>query len=418
MYNTLGPQVVVVDDKYDEVKGIVEGLRSKGIGCEYLNPDPIEGNDKPSSPFNNVSLLFMDLYFSEIVGSSYDEYNVASWIKSIVGKNSFYVLVVWSTDKNASDKLIKILDELSIKPITVLIKGKTEQTYIDSSTGQVLFDKLIDDVENEIEQQNSISELILWKQSILSAINNVISTINTKSSKIDVNLKKIITAHGGKVISSKSEVDKREALQSAMDEVLLSRSKHFRVKKDIDEKAKAFFGDLNTDKGVDSELNNWFIFERADFGELDIKPGLIFKSQNDELSKFAISNSDLYPKLSGKGGKPLVFDDIYMIINPSCNISQNNLGAGYKILSGIVVESLSNSFKKVSDSIKYIESIKLNGFDDGILLFDVRYVFTIPESEFMSFEISSLAQLAKSTFNDIQIFYTSYSSRIGYTKLV
>lgn len=415
MYTNLGPQVVVVDDKYEEVEGIITGLQEKGIGCKYLNPNPAVGDKKPNKPFGNVSLLFMDLYFTE-TGTSYDETIVAGWIRNIVGPNSFYVLVVWSTDQNDVSKLLSILDHFSIAPITSLIKGKSDKNYL-LANGKLNFEKLIEDIENDLNNNGSLSELIVWKQGIIQTVDNVISTINTRASDINTNLKKIITAQGGKSIYDKSDLEKREALHSAMDEALSSRSKHFRYERDVHENCKALYEDLNTSGFVDPELNSWFIFEKTKFSKNEYNQGVVFKSTDKKLDSFSFSDSNIFSKLKAHSGQEIESENIYMIINPSCNISQNNLGAGYKLISGLIAKSLSKSSQKKLESFKSIGNINLNGYVDGIMLFDMRYVFTIPQSDISSYELTPIAQFSKSVFNDIQVNYTSYSSRIGYTSL-
>ena len=278
---------------------------------------------------------------------------------------------------------------------------------------------LIEDVEIEVNKYPGVKELLIWQQGISSTVNTVINTICSNKEELETKIKKIVFAHGGESIKEKSYSEKREALNAAMDEVLTSRSKHFRCLAEISPESKELYRNIETTPGVDCELNSWFIFEKTKFVENEYGPGVIFESTDNKLDPYAFSESPDFSKLSPNGnvGKNLISKNIYMIINPGCNLSQNNLGAGYKFLSGLIVDSLSNSSKKGSDPIKMIENIKIDDFKKGIILFDMRYVFTIPESEMSNYKMNSIAQFSKSVFNDVQIAYTSYASRIGYTSL-
>mgnify|MGYP003605229731 FL=1 len=42
MINFLEPNVIIIDDKREEIQGIYDYYISKGIGCKIFNPDLID----------------------------------------------------------------------------------------------------------------------------------------------------------------------------------------------------------------------------------------------------------------------------------------------------------------------------------------------------------------------------------------
>ena len=56
------PSVVIVDDKKEEIEGLIDHYHTQGIGCKYFNADLNDGDSYPDKPMSDVMLLFLDLY--------------------------------------------------------------------------------------------------------------------------------------------------------------------------------------------------------------------------------------------------------------------------------------------------------------------------------------------------------------------
>lgn len=63
----LEPNIVVVDDKIEEIQGIIKHYNSLGLGCKYFNSDLIDGVDYPDKEFSDVNLFFLDLFILTIL---------------------------------------------------------------------------------------------------------------------------------------------------------------------------------------------------------------------------------------------------------------------------------------------------------------------------------------------------------------
>jgi len=86
------PNIVVIDDKQDEIQGILEQYGEQGIGCKFFNADLYEGDSMPDAPYSDVNLIFLDLFFSE---TKFDAELCSNWVQSLIPEKSFYLLIIW-----------------------------------------------------------------------------------------------------------------------------------------------------------------------------------------------------------------------------------------------------------------------------------------------------------------------------------
>ena len=143
--------------------------------------------------FSNVNLIYLDLYYK----NDFDIDLCLGWIDSIIPKNSFYILVIWSKDTHHSDEIITALEEIEKKPFTTFSETKNEEYKNEDNSfkWQNSNKKLMLNLKI-FQKQKSLS---IWKKSILNSSNIVIGHL---SRNIDVNalrkkLQKIIIGHGG-----------------------------------------------------------------------------------------------------------------------------------------------------------------------------------------------------------------------------
>jgi hypothetical protein len=137
-----GPVIAIVDDRKEEVQGIIDYLTSQNIGCKYFNAD-IDENNSPEGHISSVELVFLDLYYS----SAFDPYQCAQWIDDIVPKNKQYELVVWSRDCHRTEELLEVLIEINKFPRFYTTKQKSEE--YDTPEGVY---KLLEDIKSEINE--------------------------------------------------------------------------------------------------------------------------------------------------------------------------------------------------------------------------------------------------------------------------
>lgn len=435
------PNVIIVDDVKDEVKGIYDFFIEKGIGCKVYNADFTDGDEMPDQPlYSDVSLIFLDLFYS---GRPFDAEQSCNWVRSIIPEKSFYILVFWTKDQSKANEVLELLIKNKITPFLYFVESKSD--YI--VNGGYNFTKLISKIQNDCESTPSIQEVLTWKKTIKKSTNEVLGHLSKQPSDITVKLKKIILAHGGKQIKDKNDFLKRNVLFDALDIVLISNTKK-NVVDLISDKDKTELYDLSTKVNLepDNELNSWFHFKLIKTEEIDkgeISAGLICLNKHSFFKKLYSIKDD--PKLENKLKKQIEkvetkIDDIVMVLNRPCDIAQVKYGKNIKLLSGLKIsnpkryeESDFLDSKKVDkrkigklhfndeelpDSTKFYDYLFFSNEDsEVVLIFDFRYVFSVPEKIFIE-KFDNIKLFNKELLSEIQVEYSSYSSRLGITQIL
>lgn len=136
------PNIIFIDDKKEEVEGIIKSYKDEGYGVKFFNADLTKGDEKPANFFSDVNLIFLDLYFSD----KFDAELCTGWIEKIIMESSFYVLVIWSKDTQHEHEIIEDLLKLNRKPYKVISKQKGEEYK--NPTNEWNFPKLYSDTLN------------------------------------------------------------------------------------------------------------------------------------------------------------------------------------------------------------------------------------------------------------------------------
>lgn len=423
----LEPSVVIVDDHKEEIQDILEFYRNEGIGCKLFNPDYVDGDDMPEIPFSDVNLIFLDLYYS----GKFDPEQCSNWVRSIVKDKSFYILVLWTKDVSKADEVLALLAEHNRIPFIQLVKSKTDYP-IEGDDKKYNFSKLLEEIDLEIENTPALEEIQLWKKSVKSSTNEVIGNITRNQDQIVNKLKKIIIAHGGSSIKTSDDNNKkRTILFDALDTVLTSNTK-MHLNTDINE---INIKNLYNLEGVpspiiDKELNSWFHFKLQKELVPDlIYPGIISEfKENDWKRMYSIHDDpNVLSFISKQAGENLIIESIVLLLSRPCDIAQNKYGKNLKLLSGLKIvnpirkNNQRQDFQKGSsniDSIKVFDHLYFSEEESDVtLLFDFRYNFSVPEVIFKS-EFDNLKIFNKELLSEMQVEYSSYSSRLGITQVI
>ena len=154
MTELFGPKVAIVDDRPEEVAGIIDFMEENKVGYQYFNADIIE-NNYPLTTIESVELVFLDLYYS----SKFDPYQCAQWIDHIIPSKQLYELIVWSKDSNKTDEVISVLNHIEKTPRIVLTKQKNN--FQDAEGISRLIAEIKEDFqENRKETEEFIAEII------------------------------------------------------------------------------------------------------------------------------------------------------------------------------------------------------------------------------------------------------------------
>lgn len=422
------PNIIIVDDKKDEVKGIIEYYNDLGVGCKYYNADFYDGDAMPDIPYSDINLIFLDLYYSE---EDFDAELCSNWVQSLVPEKSFYVLIIWTKDPAKADEVIEELKKVNRLPFKFLVKNKID--FQDS--GELMYDysKLFDDINEDLENTPSLSEMGIWKKSLKRASNVVIGSL---AKDIDPNifrskLQKIIIGHGGNSVKDESNNEKKRGiLFEALDQVLVSNTKHSIPTDIISKVNEEELYSLTTPESacIDKELNSWFHFKlEKELSKDLIQPGLICENTHAFFKKFYSIQDD--EKISIRllnQQENAVITDIVLVLTRSCDIAQSKFGKNIKLLSGLIINNPNRTKKgKVDfngttpDSMKIYDHLFLNNtaYNDATIVFDFRYIFSVPEKIFID-RFKNIKIFNKELLSEMQVEYSSYSSRLGITQII
>lgn len=429
MINYIEPNVVIVDDVRNEIQGIYDYFSQKGIGCKVYNPDLTEGDTPPSIPYSDVSIIFLDLHYSNV----FDSELCAGWVRQIVKPKSFYILVMWTKDQSKAEQVSKQLNIHNFTPFLTIIKSKID--FQTKDVDKYDFDALIEGLNKQLESTPSLEEIQIWKKSVKQSTNEIIGNLTKNPLLLVDKLKKVIISHGGTSLKESNDYKhKRAILFDALDTVLISNTKK-NMTDEISLLNQQSLYNLqevnNTD--ADKELNSWFHFKiTKEISESLISPGLISINNHSLFKKLYSIQDD--PKLikyfEVQNLKEISIQDIVLVISRPCDIAQKKFGKNLKLLSGVIIH---NAFRHPSgkrkgeidfnnlnlpDSIKKYEHLHFSDEENDVtIMFDFRYSFSVPEKIFLD-KFKNIKIFNKELLSEIQVEYSSYSSRLGITQII
>jgi hypothetical protein len=422
MINYLEPSVIVVDDVRDEINGILEIYSSKSIGCKLFNPDLIDGDTMPEKPFSDISLVYLDLFYSD----KFDAEQSCNWVRTIIPEKSFFVIVFWTKDPSKANEVLELLIKKNRTPFLYFIESKSD--YLEGAKNYN-FSSLVAKIQKSCSESPAIEEILLWKKSIKLSTNEVLGHLAKQPNNISEKLKKIIISHGGIAVVASDEYYKRSTLFDALDTVLTSNTKK-NIQEDISDLNKSKLYDLTQpiNADPDRELNSWFHFKLGSDLNVDlIFPGLVSEfKENDWKKMYSVHDdknvSDYISKQIVDG---TIISSIVMILSRPCDVAQQKFGKNIKLLSGLKIHKPQRDAKnrfigkdKKPDSIKLYDHLYFSEVENDVtLLFDFRYSFSVPEDIFIK-EFTNIKVFNKELLSELQVEYSSYSSRLGITQII
>ena len=431
------PNIVFIDDKEDEVKGIIDIYREKGYGVVFFNASPFDGDNLPDKEFSNVNVVFLDIYYKS--DRILDEEKCAEWVSAIIPENSFYVLVIWSQDTDEAQTVIEEIKKNNRHPFISIIKQKSDY-QIKGNTWD--FDKLHNDINSDLDAIPELSELSEWKNSIIKTTNIIIGHLakGANSDGLRKKMQKIIIGHGGTRLFGNSETDnKRNVLFDGLDNVLISNAKQNRFDNRISDKNLENLYTIpdRIQSDIDTRLNSWFHFTLTS-NEIDrniIQSGLIcnFLDKKDEECYGILDDENISNYLKHQieeNNKPesnTKIENICIVLSRPCDIAQNKFGKNIKLISGLKIinpvrkNNAKRDLKAGSskfDSIKLYDHLCFNESEtDVAIIIDYRYVFSVSKESFIE-KFKNTKYFNKELFSEIQVEYSSYSSRLGITQII
>lgn len=467
-------KVVVFDDVYEDVEGLLKTLSKNKIPYNYYQDEG--GEDLPDTPINNVRLIFLDIQL--ISGQSVSDHSIRSTIgirlQKILEKNNNYILIYWSTKENKYKDMLEDAFENGLKdykPILTLSINKVEAL----KKGDKIVDFIINEIEEKSDDFSLFKVFALWENLVSNSAGNLINDFTNFIGK-DENwddsakyvLHKISQAYSGKTINNKSEIEKLGDAFSTLNQTLIDTIEN-NIPKVINEH-KSLLKDIisNEKKGNEnfsSIINNKLLLSELEFnGNV---PGCLFlieeeiEAQNETIehqfkkeieklpsgienreqiiSKKKLRNKDkinalvLHSKGIEKNFNIIVNSvinaeeeavrkslrdrilkdsiKIELNVSPLCDFAQEKLPC-VRLLPGLLLKSDYGGEINRNSAYNYLSDCIIKFRDsDYYFLFDFRFLYSKPE-KLLKRRISN-NKLRHQILSDIQLKLGSHVNRPG-----
>lgn len=223
-------KVIIIDDKFSEVKPLIKALTQEGMPFLFFKDQG--GDDLPiNGPIDNVRLVFLDLDLG--LGGLDAKENiryVQERLYRIIKPNTPYVLVIWSSHEDQYKQTL--LDEFDggfsdYKPIAYCSLDKTNLLKLEES-------KIVDTIRGELKKTlkkfEAFNVFLLWENTVNDSAGNLINGFTEfigKDGNWDENAKhvlyKLSQAYSGKTINKKKDEEKLQDAFSTLNQVLIDQ---------------------------------------------------------------------------------------------------------------------------------------------------------------------------------------------------
>jgi hypothetical protein len=364
------------------------------------------------------------LFYSD----KFDAEQSCNWVRTIIPEKSFYVIVFWTKDPSKANEVLEHLIKHNRTPFLYFVESKSD--YLQGAHDYD-FSSLVNKIQTSCSKTPAIEEILLWKKSIKLSTNEVLGHLAKQPSNLAEKLKKIIVSHGGKSIVGFDEHQKRNILFDALDIVLTSNTKK-NILEDVSELNRAELYDLTAPIKAepDKELNSWFHFKlQSEIKAELIIPGLICEFQdNNWKTLYSIQDDkDVAEYINKQVSEQTKISNITLVLSRPCDIAQKKFGKNLKLLSGLKIINpvrKNNEKKEFQAGASKLDSLKIydhlffsENENDVTLMFDFRYSFSVPEDIFVK-DFTNVKIFNKELLSEIQVEYSSYSSRLGITQII
>ncbi len=337
------PKVLIIDDEYDEVAGLMQTFSLKGIPYIHFNGSKIPSNFKK---FTSIRLVILDIDLKGRTSGIHDDKQKAStlakYLNEIIDEKTYpFFILFWTKNKEVSESVIRYLDESKLKTAGSIDLDKPPKDALRKMSLKKFEQKITSAISND-----TLEFIIGWENAIgckASLFSNEIAAISANESMQDVAdcnkaLKNILT----KLVMS----------HLAVNQIDMSVSPSDRLKYATNEWNISFGSNLPTDfcEKLNISLPNQSKLTVNSIAHINTKMffeerierkspfGGIFYEKNQEL-KNAIETDKIVKKLVALGNGTL----IGMVLTPECDVAQNKmLSAGnkryHRVVYGIKME--------------------------------------------------------------------------------
>ena len=328
-------KIIVIDDKFDEIKPLLTALGIMGIPSTYL--DGLQEN-LPTRPFLGVRIIFLDIVLgTEGTSDNNQAATVANVVKHIIGeKPNPYFIIFWTKHLESIDNVLRYLSSDNISPIGHLMLDKPTSSNVIKTTKEI-----IDEIDLKIKDLGVFDYILTWENIIekasyyfsTSLFPNIPANINQSdwSKRIASLMGTLSLAYTDQNTFSHTESDLRNTF------FMMADSFSDSLQQSIKSEQLSYHTELS-DKPVSMEqlakINSSLFF---DFNpEKSITFGSVYIDKNPDEHLINSMINDIF-----KNSKtPVNIELIGMIMTPSCDIAHrkylHNDKDSFRILYGLL----------------------------------------------------------------------------------
>lgn len=434
----LNGRIAIIDDKYLEVKPLMDIFSKKRIPFNYytglkITDLPTEADENP------ITLLFLDLNIFETQHSAKVVISTLHPIlKSICpGKAKPYFIVIWSKKINDfADQLenhYKNNADLKNKqPVKIIRMDKAD--YFQLKDGKYLFeedkyDQLQKKLYDELENISLMKNLLTWENIVhhnTSETINEFASLHPIRSDWDINMKAVMfhlakAVIGNDDIKESSDENKifaafgnfnsflAEKIQNSIEEKKLGTVANVKDKKwEADNKKDSINSKVKA--GINSKLHITKKLLRID----SFEQGNIYFIENEKELLKRILWKKKYQKTKSSNilkSKPKL---VQLDITPVCDYSQDK--KYIRLLHGILISAkYYDDFQRSEYQVK--SPVFLINNKELFFLFDFRFIVTTSKEEIILRNIVPQVKFRREICTDIQSQLSNQINRPGIIKL-
>lgn len=435
----LNGRIAIVDDRYKEVKPLMDIFSKKRIPFNYytglrIADFPLDANENP------ITLLFLDL---NIVEAQHNPKAVISTLHPILksicpSKSKPFFIVIWSKKINDFadhlDKHFKKNSDLRTKqPVKTIRLSKSDYfSYNDDGDYQFLedrFDQLQTVLNLELENISLMKNLLIWENIVHHNISETIiefASLHPIESEWDKNMKAVMfhlakAVIGNDDIKSASDDLKLYAAFSNLNSFLAEKIQNsisektlgtiINVKDDVWE-ANNKRDSLKTE--VKAEINSKLHLTKK-FSKIDsFQQGNIYFINNETNLLKQILWKEKYNNIKTVNILKSRPNLVQLDLTPVCDYSQDK---NYiRIVHGLLLNSkYHNDIPRTDYQIK--SPIFLVDKKEKFFLFDFRFIKTTTKNEIIKRKVASQLKLRREICTDIQSQLSNQVNRPGISNL-
>jgi len=369
-------RVVIIDDKYEEVKDLLKVLSKNKVSVMYFTGAE---DELPEEPFSDIRIIFLDIELG--TGGQDDKTKISTAvgvINRIIGTyNTSYLIILWTKH----EELINgIKDAIKSNPPIIMLD--LEKNECKNDEGNFDINKIENKLKEKLRETGIFQLFIIWENLVHKStgiIVNVFSSFyprnNDWNNKMSVIFRKLAEAYSGKQLRDGDEIVK-DALLTFNDTFLDTLENEIKYYKNIGELA---INDSNFNDDIAAQINSrlHLIIEP----QVNSVPGNIYEDWKDQ-----VNIDDLF---NGGGGiesysekdsflRNLKF--ILLEVSPYCDYAQNNWKF-HRVLHGLMWPK--NDFKKIKKKTDYIYTSPIFKVGSEIykFVFNLRFLTTLSFEE-------------------------------------